>query len=110
MSSASIARFVTVRNPAQADLICPIADCRVACSFSSAAHRVWCARCGWSHRLTPEQTADLVDALAGITDLNLPAYLLGLAAGQPPPPVAGAVTPATGWGLVALPPVRRAVA
>lgn len=100
----SIAWFATVRNPAQADLVCPIAACRVACSFSSAQRRCWCARCGWSAALTPEQTAEIVDALAGITDLNVPAYLLGLAASAPPPPAA------SGWGLVALPVARREVA
>src|SRR5689334_13470881 len=73
--------------PAHADLICP--QCRGTCTFSSEQQFVAC-RCGWHHTLTDEQHTDLLDAIMGITDLNVPAYLTILAAGkQSPPPAAG---------------------
>jgi len=55
------------------DLLCPA--CRHTCAFSSAAHRVRCLACGWAVTLAPDEAADLIDALAGITALPLPAYL-----------------------------------
>ena len=69
------------RNPTS-DLICP--HCYTVCSFSSATRRVACVRCGWVVTLTPEQHAEIVEALAGITTLPVAAYLAVLALTAPP--------------------------
>ena len=60
----------------QTDLPCP--HCQSACAFSSTDHRVRCQGCGWSHTLTDAEHSELVDAVLGISDLNLAAYLLVL--------------------------------
>jgi hypothetical protein len=72
--------------PAQAELICP--RCYREASFSTTESHVWCPTCGWIHTLTPEECETLVDALAGITDLNTQVYLQVLAAWDMPVPVA----------------------
>jgi len=66
----------SARNP-PTDLICPA--CRHTCAFSSAVRRVRCLACGWTVTLAPDEARDLVDALAGITTLPVPAYLHVLA-------------------------------
>ncbi len=66
-------------NP-PSDLLCPA--CHALCAFSSRVRQVRCLACGWTVTLAPDEATDLVDALAGITSLPLPAYLhvLGCAA------------------------------
>jgi hypothetical protein len=70
----------------QAELICP--RCYREAGFSAAESHVWCPTCGWIRTLTPEECETLVDALAGITDLNTQVYLQVLAAWDMPVPVA----------------------
>jgi len=72
MCKAILSDLHLPRNP-HADLLCP--DCRREVAFSSAKGRIWCLLCGWQHTLTADQARDLVDALAGITTLPVPAYL-----------------------------------
>jgi len=66
-----------VQSPDRPDLLCP--TCHATCAFSSATRRVRCLGCGWTVTLAPDEATDLVDALAGITTLPLPAYLHVLA-------------------------------
>ena len=76
----------SVAPPATAthgDLVCP--QCQAICTFSSAIAVVGCRACRWQARLSPTACREIVDALAGITDLNLPAYLRVLAVTEPPP-------------------------
>ncbi len=68
------------RNPTS-DLICP--RCYAVCSFSSAACCVRCIACAWAVTLTPDQHAELVEALTGISPLPVPAYLQILALQAP---------------------------
>src|SRR5690349_12553248 len=68
--------------PLQAELICP--RCYRKAGFSSAEAHVWCPTCGWIHRLTAKECETLVDALAGITDLNTQVYLQVLGAQDDP--------------------------
>jgi hypothetical protein len=75
--------------------------------FSSSARQVQCPGCGWQHALTDEEHDELLDAILGITALDVPSYLLILATqdAPTPPPPGGGVFPAgasTLWPLLAL--------
>ena len=71
------------------DLICP--TCRATCSFHSGTRRVACIGCGWAATLTPAQNADLLNAILGITELPIPAFLANLhVSDDPAPPTGGA--------------------
>jgi len=72
MCKAILSDLHLPRNP-HADLICP--TCHATCAFSSATRCVRCLSCGWVVTLTPDKASELVDALAGITTLPVPAYL-----------------------------------
>src|SRR5947209_15983636 len=79
-----------------ADLICPQPTCRALCTFSSSARQVQCLGCGWRHALTDEEHDELLDAILGITALDVPSYLLILATQDtptPPPPDGGVFPP-----------------
>jgi hypothetical protein len=75
--------------------------------FSSSARQVQCPGCGWQHALTDEEHDDLLDAILGITTLDVPSYLLILATqdAPTPPPPGGGVFPAQAvtnlWPLLA---------
>src|SRR5690349_15994204 len=80
----------------QTDLICPQPTCHALCALSSSARQVQCPGCGWRHALTDEEHDELVDAILGITPLDVPSYLLILATQDTPtpPPPGGGVFPA----------------
>ncbi len=68
-----------------------------------------CIRCGWQHALTDEEHDELLDAILGITTLDVPSYLRILASQDtptPPPPGGGVSPPRAGagdlWPLFAL--------
>src|SRR5215212_9737365 len=87
----------------QADLICPQPTCHALCIFSSSARQVQCPGCGWQHPLTDEEHDELLDAILGITTLDVPSYLLILAtqdAPTPPPPAGGVFPTGTGSGTL----------
>src|SRR5690242_5411868 len=68
-------------------LICPQAACRQPrVTFTPAAQRVVCGHCRWAVALDPAQAVELLDALAGVSDLNTAAYLIVVAAEAGPPP------------------------
>jgi hypothetical protein len=97
----------TTSRKSHSDLICPQATCHALCTFSSSARRVQCPGCGWQHTLTDEEHDELLDAILGITPLDVPSYLLILATqdAPTPPPPGGGVFPAgasTLWPLLAL--------
>lgn len=82
-------------------LICPQPDCRAACTFASEARQIICPTCGWQHSLSAGEYDDLLDALDGISDLPIAAYLQILAAQDspaPPPPCGGAFPQGTRAG------------
>jgi hypothetical protein len=68
--------------PTQAELNCP--RCYREAGFSATESHVWCPACGWIHIFTTEECEALVDALAGISDLNTQVYLQVLAAQDDP--------------------------
>jgi len=70
-------------NP-RSDRICP--RCYNICAFACDTHRVARTECGWAVALTDTQHAEIVEALAGVTTLPLPAYLQVLAATAPASP------------------------
>jgi transcriptional regulator with XRE-family HTH domain len=95
MSGVIVTQIESSHKPA-ADLICPQPTCHALCAFSSSARQVQCPGCGWQHGLTDEEHDDLLDAILGITPLDVPSYLLILATQDTPtpPPPDGGVFPA----------------
>jgi len=71
-------------HPRRPDLLCPQLTCQTPLAWARDPPQLVCGRCGWTARLTTEQYTDIRDALAGITELNLPAYLLILAVAARP--------------------------
>jgi hypothetical protein len=107
MSIAIVAQTESPHKPA-ADLICPQVTCRALCTFSSRTRQVQCPGCGWQHPLTNEEHDELLDAILGISALDIPSYLLILATqdAPTPPPPDGGVFPAPAlagalWPLLA---------
>ncbi len=62
-------------NRSRADLRCPQLICQAPLAWARDPPQLVCERCGWTAHLTAVHQADILDALAGITELNLPAYL-----------------------------------
>ena len=89
MGKHSIQPPPDLTQPPPGDFICPVPTCRATCAFSAQARCVTCRVCGLVLHLTAEQTAELVDAVLGISELHIPAYLLHLhltdGGPQPPP-------------------------
>ncbi len=70
-------RIDTARVPPPGpDLLCPQLTCQTPLAWACDPLQLVCERCGWMTRLTAEHYADILDALTGITELNLPAYLV----------------------------------
>jgi hypothetical protein len=59
--------------------LCP--DCCQLTRYNGESARVYCPDCGWSVTLTPDEAGDYVDALVGVTDMDLGLFLQ-LVAGQ----------------------------
>src|SRR3954465_14865612 len=95
MSTVIVAQAEWPRKSA-ADLICPQPTCHALCTFSSSASQVQCPGCGWQHALTDEEHDEILDAILGISTLDVPSYLLILATQDTPtpPPPDGGVFPA----------------
>src|SRR4051812_20217040 len=86
------------------DLCCPA--CGSLCRYDSSTRVVACLQADWLAVLTPEQNGDLLDALTGVSELNLPAFLLNVhvtAGSASPSPDRGAflVPGPCGWMEVA---------
>jgi len=87
------------------DLICPQPACRARCCLVPARFQIHCPTCGWGCALTYPQQAELLDALHGISDLPLAAYLQILAAQTSSLPPASGQTASCGKALRARWPV-----